>query len=155
MKKILLPLSLIATSMGITKLSAYCVYNYSNEEKINLQIYSSKKKSEIGGLFNRKANYDLSPRGGKRCRNWKDFDKNNRKKQWYCVAFKGNWKLRHRYADSLLGEGYFPIGGAIVFAGYDENAKAKLEIYYDSKPWKWNKSPWNHKSQPWKTFKRR
>jgi len=41
MKKILLPLFLIATSMGITRLSAYCVYNYFNE-KIYIDIYSKK-----------------------------------------------------------------------------------------------------------------
>ena len=146
MKKILLPLFLIATSMGITKLSAYCVYNWSNKKEISVLIYKNPSKSKSNYKSDAEAAYVLSPKGGKGCWHWKSIDKNNRKKLWYWVA----------YTKSLikLGEGYFPIGGTITFAGYDKNARAKFIINYDGKPWRYWESPWNHKSRPWKTFKR-
>jgi len=42
MKKILLLLFLIAATMGVTKLSAYCFYNRSKDEKVTIVVYPSK-----------------------------------------------------------------------------------------------------------------
>ena len=92
MKKILLPLFLITTSMGVTPLNAYCTRNRS-DETITMFIYPSKKKSQIAPLFHKKAEYVLRP-GASACRNWKDVDKNNRNKEWYWVAHKGGKKIR-------------------------------------------------------------
>ena len=138
MKKIILSLFLIATSMGVTRLSAYCVYNYSNE-KIYVNIYK-----KWPGMFSRtQAYYELKP-DGKKCWNWREIDRKNRKREYYWIAS----------SNRNLGKGYFPIGGAIVFEGY-ERGKAKFNIYYDSKLWKYKESPWNHKKQPWETYRKR
>ena len=153
MKKILLPLFLIATAVGTVRLSAYCVYNWSSKERIIIQIYSGIAGFELASDFNRRANYVLSPGGGKACWNWKDIDKNNRKKEWYWVAYDPGRKTINKRA-GIVGKGYFPIGGTITFAGYDSNYKAKFRINYGGKTWRYWESPWNHKSQPWKTFKR-
>jgi len=153
MKKILIPLFLIVTSMGIMKLSAYCVYNYSNDEKITIKIYPSKETSGVGSLAFRKANHVLSPKGDKACLNWKEIDSNNRKKELYWIAYKGGKQLRAIWTRKL-GEGCFPIGGAILFFGYDKDARADFEIHFDNKKWKYHRSPWNHKSRPWETYKR-
>ena len=148
MKKILLSLFLIVASMQVSNLSAYCTYNRSKNEKIIMKIYPSKSKSEISPLFNRKARHVLKP-GGEGCWNWKKIDPKNRKKEWYWVAFVERETESGFDVISPIGEGYFPIGGAIVFKGFNENARAKFNIYYDSKTWKYRKSPWNHKSRPW------
>ena len=155
MKKILLSLFLIVTSMQVSKLSAYCVYNHSNDETIVIYVYPSKDASKKAALFKRKAKHELPPKYGKRCWNWKEISK-NRKKEWYWVAYKGRgqwYNMRTMWTDKL-GEGYFPIGGAVSFRGYDEDAKAIFKIFYDKKSWEYKKSPWNHKSKPWKTYKR-
>lgn len=172
MKKVLLLLLLITTIMKITKLSAYCFHNWSNEETISIQIYESKlsfifyKQEMLNPLFpsvNLKAHHLLQPKGGIGCWNWKSIDKNNRKKEYYWVAYKGNTQLGKIVTlygtATILGEGRFPIGGAINFSGYDENARAKFDIYFGPNPksmppWKYWKSPWKHKSKPWKTYKR-
>jgi len=153
MKKVLLPLFLISASMGIIRLNAYCFYNHSNDETITVMLYTSKGKSEIAPIFNRKAHYVLSPKGNKACRNWRSVDKKDRKKEWYWEAFKGGKKVRFIWTKTL-GEGYFPIGGSVLFMGYDANGRAKFDIYYDGKPWEYTKPPWNHRSRPWKTNKR-
>jgi len=139
MKKILLPLFFIATSMGVTKLSAYCVYNRSKQK-----IYISTYK-KWPGMFTRTQGYHPLKPDSKKCWNWKKIDKKNRKKEWYWVAS----------SNRQLGEGYFPIGGAIVFLGYDKNGQAKFSIHYDGPAWEYRKSPWNHKKRPWKTYKKR
>jgi len=138
MKKILLLLFFIITNMEIIQLSAYCFYNHSNE-KIRINIFSGKTTKFFG--FD-KAYYWLSPKGGKSCRNWKKIDKNNRKKEWYFTAYTKSFKR--------LGEGYFPIGGAIYFSGW---YKDEFSISYDGKEWEYWKKPWKHKKQPWKTYK--
>ena len=150
MKKILLSLFLITTSMETIQLSAYCVYNWSNNEPITIKIYKAAENPVTNSkTYGIKATYKLQPRGGKRCRNWKDIDKNNRKKQWA-------WKAYTQSGSYKLGEGFFPIGGTIVFGGYDENARAKFELNYDGKPWKYHESPWNwpRSIKPWKTYRR-
>ena len=101
--------------------------------------------------------------GGRGCWNWKEIakskDPNKRTKEWYWVAYKGGKKIRTIWTDKL-GEGYFPIGGAIAFKGYDQNARAMFQVFFDKKssknmpPWKYRESPWNHRSQPWKNYKR-
>jgi len=149
MKKILLPLFLISASMVTIKIGAYCAYNHSNDEPITIKVFSIKKDKK---LFPR-ATYRLQPKGDKVCRNWKSIDKNNRKKEWFWRAYNGDKRTINIWTDRI-GEGYFPIGGAILFMGYDEDARAKFDIYYDGKPWEYEKSPWNHRSRPWKTNKR-
>jgi len=157
MKKILLPLLFIATSMGITRLSAYCFFNKSNET-ITVLIYPSKKKSQIAPLFHKKAGYVLKP-GRRGCWGWKDIDRKNRNKEWYWVAYKGGKKIRTVWTDKL-GEGYFPIGAGIYFRGYQPSGRAIFDIYFHKErskkmpPWEWKESPWNHRSQPWRTYKR-
>jgi len=148
MKKILLPLFLIATSMGTIRLSAYCFYNWSKSTPITVVIHANKIESQYFHIIAvSKAFYKLSPGGGKACRNWKNIDKTDRKKEWYWHATN-----IHGYK---LGSGYFPIGGVVVFAGYDENDRAKFKINYDGKPWKYWESPWKHESLPWETSKRK
>ena len=132
--------------MTTTRLSAYCFHNWSKNENIIIQIYADKTAKWAG--FD-KATYKLSPKGGKSCRNWKIIDKNNRKKQWRWVAYTKNYNRK-------LGEGRFPIGGAVYFSGYDEDGYAKFSIYFGPDPksmpaWEYWKSPWNHKSPPWET----
>jgi len=153
MKKILLLLLLIAASVRIIRLSAYCTYNYSNDGSITIQIYANKEYSKESPYAHREAKHVLSPKNGKSCWNWQSIDPNNRKKEWYWVAFKGGTQLREKWIDKL-GEGYFPIGGAILFFGYDKDDGADFEIHFDNKKWKYQKSPWNHISRPWKTYKR-
>ena len=144
MKKILLPLFLIATSMTIIRLSAYCTYNKSNE-KIYINIYKKRP-----GMFTRTQAYHTLNPGGKKCWNWKEIDKKNRKREYYWIAS----------SKRQLGEGYFPIGSAIVFKGYDTSGRAIFNIHFGPNPksmplWNYRESPWNHRSQPWKTYKRK
>ena len=152
MKKTLLSLFLITISMGIIKLNAYCFYNWSNKETITVFIYKSLLESRGLPKLTKKASYVLSPKGGKRCWNWKSIG-GKRTKLWWWIAFKGGKKVRTLFT-AKLGERPFPIGSAVVFAGYDENAMAEFKINYDGKPWRYWESPWKHESQPWKTFKR-
>lgn len=152
MKKILSLLFLISTSMGVTRLSAYCIYNRSKNETIRMDIYP--KKPPIRGMrLTMKSERYIKP-GGKTCWNWaeiaKSKDPKKRQKEWYWIATG----LRN------YGRGYFPIGGAIVFYGYDQNGQAKFQVYFHKErskkmpPWKYQESPWNHKEQPWETYKR-
>ena len=152
MKKILLSLFLIVTSIEVSKLNAYCVYNRSQTDKLEIQIFPSKKASQNAPLFGIKARHKLKPNGGKACWNWKKIDPKNRKKVWYWVAYKRQPKFR-------IGEGYFPIGSAIVFKEYDASGKAIFNIHFGPNPksmplWNYRESPWNYRSQPWKTYKR-
>jgi len=149
-KKILLPLFFIATSIGITQLSAYCFYNNSKDKTISLFVFSKKLALKHGGFLAKRALYNIKP-GQKYCRNWKDIDKKNRAKEWYWVAYKGSSKGRIiTLSTKRLGEGYFPIGGAVYFSGWYKDA---FSISYDGKEWEYWKSPWKHKKQPWKTHK--
>ncbi|HEB41627.1 MAG TPA: hypothetical protein ENI08_01235 [Candidatus Dependentiae bacterium] len=141
MKKILLLLFLIVTSMTIIRLSAYCVYNKSNQE-IYITIYSKKPQLLSPG---REKSYKKLKPDSRTCWHWRDIDRKNREKEWYWVAS----------SKGLLGEGYFPIGGAIVFRGYKKNGQANFTIHYDGPLWKYKESPWKHKEQPWKTYKRK
>jgi len=146
MKKILLFLFFTAASMGITQLSAYCFYNHSKTKKITIRTFSITKK---GNLIP-KATYKLRPGGSSRCRNWKDIDKKNRKKEWYWKAYSGFKAVIPWYTLSerkRFGEGYFPIGGAVYFSGW---YKGKFGISYDGKEWEYRKPPWNHRSKPWR-----
>jgi len=146
MKKILLPLLLITASMGTVRLNAYCFYNHSDSETITIRVHSSKKDATIGSVFLKKAQHKLNP-GEKACWNWKSIDKNNRTKLWYWIAYKGDFPVRTPWT-TKLGEGHFPIGGAVYFSGWT-TPKGEFDIYYDGKPWKWRDPPWNHKSKPW------
>ena len=110
MKKILLSLFLIATSMGTARLSAYCIYNWSSDRSITIKLYAVAKNPVTNKKkYGRQATYKLKPNGGYACRHWTDIDKNNRKKQW-------GWEA-YTQSGSKLGEGFFPIGGTITFAG--------------------------------------
>ena len=127
--------------MEIPQLNAYCVFNYS-DKPITIEIYKAAENPVIDkSMLSRQATYNLQP-GDRRCRDWKNIDKNNRKKQW-------GWKAYTR-SGSKLGEGFFPIGGVIEFSEYD-----KFEIKYLGKPWEYKKSPWNWPDTeiPWKTYK--
>ena len=147
MKKILLPLFLIATSMKTTRLSAYCFYNYSKNKTIYVYTYESKQPLRPKTLSPYKARHELSPKDGKGCWNWKSIDKNDQKKLWYWVAYSKSLRK--------LGQGYFPIGGAVYYSGWTTR-KGMFEIYYNGKPWEYWKSPWNwpQSEKPWKTYKR-
>jgi len=103
MKKILLLLLLIAASVRIIRLSAYCTYNHSNDESIRIRIYKVKNKK----TYRPEATHVLLHKGDKACWNWKKIDSNNREKEmgWRAYTLSGK----------DLGEGYFPIGGAILF----------------------------------------
>ena len=143
MKKILLPLFLIATSMGVTRLSAYCFYNKS-KQKIYVTIFS-KKPIAFFTPGREKSSKKVNP-GRRTCWNWKEIAKKyggNRTKLWYWVAT----------SNRILGRGYFPIGGAVFFQGY-KSGRAKFSITYDNKPWKYQGPPWNRPKRPWETFKR-
>ncbi len=136
MKKILLILFTIASSMGVRQLNAYCFYNYSNDPKsgngptsIIVEIYESKKASLLG-TYTTKAAYKLAP-GQKRCWNWKEIDPKNRKKEWYWKAWQAPMYVR---LQKVLGEGKLPIGGAVAFWGTQANPK--FQVYFDGKPWK-------------------
>jgi len=145
MKKILLSLFLIATSMETVQLSAYCFYNHSKDQTITILIFP--KTSFLQVLTDK---HVLSP-GDKGCWNWKKIDK-NRETEWRWKAKKGSSKF-----GDLLGEGYFPIGGTIHFEGEVGGTVFKgFNIYYDGKPWKYWESPWNwpRGETPWKTYKR-
>jgi len=163
MKKILLLLFFIATSTGITRLSAYCFYNYSKDKTITIYVFKTKTDKTLSivghaslialnpmtalipGYFGSKAKYVLKP-GSKRCRNWKNIDKKNQKRQWYWVAFKGTG--RKHIGASSMAQGLFPIGGAVYYSGW---YKDEFSISYGGKEWEYWKSPWNHKVQPWLT----
>lgn len=119
--------------IGINKkLNAYCVYNYSSNDKIWMQIFPSKEKANLGPRLGVKAEHVLAPNGGKACWNWKEIDAKNRKKEWYWKAYNTNiifaWS-------KPIAEGYFPIGGAVAFEGY-KNGRAMFSTYFDGKPWK-------------------
>jgi len=156
MKKILISLFLIAASMGITQLSAYCVYNWSKDKSITIKILAVKN-GETRGI---KASHDLPPSGGKRCWNWKEIDKNNREKQWAWKAYIQSSGIQLGggilpIGGEKLGEGYFPIGGTIHFEGEVGGTVFEgFNIYYDGKPWEYWKSPWNWPpgERPWKTY---
>jgi len=151
MKKILLLLFFIATNMETIQLNAYCFYNYSKDKTITIYTYPSKKKSQKSAFYYKKAQHELKPGGSKRCRNWKTIDKKDRKKTWYWVAYEGGQKfIRIKPLSKKLGEGYFPIGGAVYYSGW---YKDEFSISYDGKEWEYWKSPWKHKEQPWKTYK--
>ena len=130
MKKVLLSLFFIATSMGITKLSAYCTYNWSKNDTITIFIYS--KRGPIGVLFTQKTRHVLKPGGKPGCWNWKEIDKKNKNKQWFFRAYKGNrTAAQGALAFGVIASGNFPIGGAILFEGYDRYRKPIISIYYD------------------------
>jgi len=148
MKKILLPLFLLTTSMGITKLSAYCFYNRADGGRITFKIYTNS------ALTFKKNTHTLRPKGNRACWNWKEIDEHNRRKEWFWVATKGGNSIVDRWNPYKIGSGWFPIGGAVVFKGYDENDRAIFKIYYKSKTWKWRRSPWNHRRRPWTGLKR-
>ncbi len=144
MKKIILSLFLIATSMTISRLSAYCISNKS-KETINIKVYSSAAKQV------EKTNHKITP-GNKECLSWKKLA-SDRKKEFYWVATSKNW----------VGEGYFPIGGQITFgpspekfgvqgSGYGIGFLFPDGIY----PWPYTHSPWNRPRapKPWQ-FKKR
>ena len=153
MKKILLSLFLIATSMETARLSAYCVYNWSENEKITIVVFPSKLEWYHPFSIHSEAVHRLEPGGSRRCKNWKTIDKKNRKRKWYWIAYKGTKRIKSRF-DKKLGKGYFPIGGTITFAGYDKSDKAQFKIKYDGKPWRHWESPWNYELPPWQTYKR-
>ena len=142
MKKIILSLFLIATSMTISRLSAYCIYNHSKDETISIFIYPSKAKSNIAPLFHKKSSYVLKPNGSPGCWNWKEIG-GSRNKQWYFKAYKGGKKLRTIWTDKL-GKGYFPIGSAVVFTGYDGSGRAIFNIHF---------GPDSESMPVWKTYK--
>jgi len=145
MKKVLLLLFFIATNMETLRLDAYCFYNHSDNQTITIHTYKSKRWSKFAPNVNSEAIYELKPGSSKRCRNWKDIDKKNRTKEWYWTAYKGD-KKRITPFTKKLGEGYFPIGGAVYYSGWYKDA---FGISYDGKEWEYWKSPWNHKKRPW------
>lgn len=152
MRKILITLLFVVCIVKISQLNAYCIYNRSNEDTITVYAGLSKKLAEAP-LLRRKSRHILRP-GEKGCWNWKDLaEVANRAETWYWIAFRGK-EITPGLGDKL-GEGYFPVGGAIVFSGYDENARAQFKIYYDKQPWQYDQQPWDWTTgRPWKTYKR-
>jgi hypothetical protein len=134
---------LVIVNAGISKLNAYCIYNKSNQ-KIYATVYSGRP---MFGVPNQKAYYELKP-GQKGCWNWKEIDSKNRNKEYY---FFLTTKTR-------IAEGYFPIGGAVVFLGYKNN-RADVTVYFgpdpnNMGPWQYQTLPWKHTTPPWKTYNR-
>jgi len=61
------------------------------------------------------------------------------------------------YYKTVAG-GQFPIGGAIVFYGYDSSNKPRINIHFSPNPasmlpWQYKQAPWHLPKQPWGPFR--
>jgi len=164
MKKILLLLFFIATNMRITQLNAYCMHNYSKNKKFRIVIFNKKpkwssyRKLDTGKS---KAEYHIKPEK-KKCRNWKSIGGERTKLWWWVILSDEKRHIQTPQAVPIvyrktIASGQFPIGGAIVFYGYDANNRPKISIHFGPDPtgmpeWQYKKKPWSLSKQPWQNF---
>ena len=160
MKKILAT-ALLVTSIGINQLNAYCIYNRSKNDNFRIAIFSKRPKWLSHGKLstrNHEAEYNIKP-GKKACRNWKNMG-GKRTKLWWWVMLSNKkrilpvpWGVPIVYYLTVTS-GQFPIGGAIVFDGYDTSNKPKINIHFGpnstSMPfWQYKQAPWYLTKKPW------
>jgi hypothetical protein len=137
MKKVLLSLLLFFIVLPITRINAYCVYNFSPNKNDIITVFTYKNRGLVGVLFTGEARHEVVPEADSRnpqaqqCWNWKEIDSKNRNKEWFFRAYKGRKKEGKTQFD-VIATGNFPIGGSIVFYGYDYG-KPKFKIYLDGK----------------------